>query len=86
MKTSLASFNLILMVGVLALAGRPASSPAQSFGFPGTVSAAGAQWYVSDNMTAIVATPGNPGPGGFGFSDADFANAAAGLDGTMVGS
>ena len=49
------------------------------YSFPNTISAAGANWYISDNMTGVVVQQGNPGPGGFGFSDAEFAN-AGGLD------
>lgn len=80
MKIRSASLNAGLLVGTIALAGLPASSPATAFSFPGTITSGGVNWYVSGNINGVVPVQGNPGTGGFGFSDAEFANAAAGLD------
>jgi hypothetical protein len=80
MKIILVSLKLALATSVIVVAIGPTASRSQSFGFPGTISSAGALWYVSDNMSGIVTTPGDPGPGGFGFSDAEFATATDGID------
>ena len=76
MKTLLASSNLAVAAVVVIFAG----SAVAQYTFPNTVTRAGAQWYVSDNINGVVPTQGNPGPGGFGFSDAEFTDPAGGLD------
>jgi hypothetical protein len=53
---------------------------ALAYNFPDTITTAGAIWSPSDTVTAIVPTQGNPGPGGFGLSEGEFANLASGRD------
>ena len=54
--------------------------PAQNYTYPNTITVGNANWYPSDNIVPIITTQGNGGTGGFGLSDADFVNPAAGLD------
>jgi len=80
MKISLHSCRVSLSILCLALL-LPILASAAPFAYPGSVPSGGdATWYVSDNINGVVPVQGNPGPGGFGFSDAEFNDPASGGD------
>jgi hypothetical protein len=80
MKTYSAFLTSGRLLTTLLLLGSAGTLRAQNYTYPNTITVGNASWIPSDNIVPIVTTPGNGGSGGFGLSDAYFANAGSGLD------